>query len=169
MNHINNTVASVQSAVYHSPLGCILLEADEAGLTALRFLDRDCPESSPFPGPVLSAAAAWLDEYFAGKSPEPEFPLHLAGTPFQREVWKIIQSIPRGQTMTYGQIARQLAADRGITRMASQAVGQALSKNPVCLVIPCHRVLGSGGKLTGYAGGLERKKALLDLEGACIR
>ena len=91
-------------------------------------------------------------------------PVRLEGTAFRKAVWEILQQIPYGQTMTYGQIAEQIASERGIVRMSAQAVGGAVGHNPVSIIVPCHRVLGAGGSLTGYGGGLDRKKALLELE-----
>ncbi len=113
---------------------------------------------------VLTKALAWLNAYFAGEDPGPVPPLRLEGTAFRRRVWEVLQTIPYGQTMTYGQIARVLAEERGIERMSAQAVGGAVGHNPVSLMVPCHRVVGSKGGLTGYAGGVERKAALLELE-----
>lgn len=157
---------AAESVLYNSPLGILILEADEAGLTAVRFSPEQAPDTAVRPGPITTRAAEWLDGYFSGSCPEPDFPLNLKGTPFQKEVWAILQTIPAGKTMTYGEIARILADRRGIDRMAAQAVGQAVGKNPVCILVPCHRVLGQCQRLTGYAGGLECKKALLTLEGA---
>ena len=93
-------------------------------------------------------------------------PLHPAGTPFQRAVWDILRAIPYGQTMTYGAIAAQLAAQRGVPRVSAQAVGGAVGRNPISILVPCHRVVGADGSLTGYAGGVDKKLALLTLEGA---
>ena len=157
---------------YQSPLGEMLLAADEAGLTGAWFqgqkyfargLDREARER---PLPVFQQAARWLDAYFSGRRPEGTPALHLIGTPFQREVWEILLSIPSGRTMTYGQIAGELAARRGLPHMSAQAVGGAVGHNPVSVIVPCHRVVGADGSLTGYAGGVERKRALLALEGA---
>lgn len=151
---------------YASPLGPILLAADETGLTGLwfegqkyfpSFLDVDYQEKET---PVLTETARWLDVYFSGKDPDILPPLHPQGSPFRQAVWNILLTIPRGQTMTYGEIARRLGVH------SAQAVGGAVGHNPISILIPCHRVVGSDGSLTGYAGGVERKARLLQLEGA---
>lgn len=151
---------------YASPLGPILLAADETGLTGLwfegqkyfpSFLGVDYQEKET---PVLTETARWLDVYFSGKDPGFLPPLHPQGSPFRQAVWNILLTIPRGQTMTYGEIARRLGVH------SAQAVGGAVGHNPISILIPCHRVVGSDGSLTGYAGGVERKGRLLQLEGA---
>ena len=114
--------------------------------------------------PIFPALRRWLDRYFAASAPEPDFALNPQGTPFQKAVWDILLQIPYGTTTTYGKIAKQLAAARNLPSMSSQAVGGAVGHNPISLLIPCHRVVGSTGKLTGYAGGLDKKKVLLRLE-----
>ena len=151
---------------YASPLGPILLAADETGLTGLWFEGQKYFPS--FSGvdyqeketPVLTETARWLDVYFSGKDPDILPPLHPQGSPFRQAVWNILLTIPRGQTMTYGEIARRLGV------RSAQAVGGAVGHNPISILIPCHRVVGSDGSLTGYAGGVERKTRLLQLEGA---
>ena len=151
---------------YASPLGPILLAADETGLTGLwfeaqkyfpSFLGVDYQEKET---PVLTETARWLDVYFSGKDPGFLPPLHPQGSPFRQTVWDILLTIPRGQTMTYGEIARRLGVH------SAQAVGGAVGHNPISILIPCHRVVGSDGSLTGYAGGFDRKTRLLQLEGA---
>ena len=151
---------------YASPLGPILLAADETGLTGLwfegqkyfpSFLGVDYQEKET---PVLTETVRWLDVYFSGKDPDILPPLHPQGSPFRQAVWNILLTIPRGQTMTYGEIARRLGVH------SAQAVGGAVGHNPISILIPCHRVVGSDGSLTGYAGGVERKARLLQLEGA---
>ena len=151
---------------YASPLGPILLAADETGLTGLwfegqkyfpSFLGVDYQEKET---PVLTETARWLDVYFSRKDPGFLPPLHPQGSPFRQTVWDILLTIPRGQTMTYGEIARRLGVH------SAQAVGGAVGHNPISILIPCHRVVGSDGSLTGYAGGVERKARLLQLEGA---
>ncbi len=146
----------------------MILAGDEIGLTGLWFegqkhfgyhLDRKDEEL-----PILTQAKEWLDIYFDGQEPSPQLPLHLIGTDFQKEVWHILLSIPYGQTTTYGDIARQIATMRKIPRMSAQAVGGAVGRNPISLIVPCHRVIGTDGSLTGYAGGIDRKLALLRLE-----
>ena len=122
---------------------------------ALQWLDTSAP-------PVLHAARRWLDDYFAGLRPDIEkIPLAPPGTPFQQRVWKMLRIIPHGGTATYGALAQRLAPPR----VAAQAVGGAVGRNPIAIIIPCHRVLGSGGALTGYAAGLDIKRRLLQHEG----
>ena len=159
---------------YESPLGRMLLAADDTGLTGLWFegqkyfarcLDRENEEKEL---PVFAEAKRWLDIYFSGKEPDFTPPLHFIGTDFQKEVWEILCAIPYGQTMTYGAIADQLAKKRGLSRMSAQAVGGAVGHNNLSIIVPCHRVVGSDGSLTGYAGGIERKTFLLNLENAKI-
>jgi methylated-DNA-[protein]-cysteine S-methyltransferase len=121
--------------------------------------------------PVLKALRSWLEAYFAGKRPPVNLPLAPAGTAFQQVIWKELRKIPYGRTASYGGIAEKLATKSGGpgNRGAPRAVGQAVGRNPVSLLIPCHRVIGSSGgknRLTGYAGGLEKKRALLELEGS---
>lgn len=151
---------------YASPLGPILLAADETGLTGLwfegqkyfpSFLGVDYQEKET---PVLTETVRWLDVYFSGKDPGFLPPLHPQSSPFRQTVWDILLTIPRGQTMTYGEIARRLGVH------SAQAVGGAVGHNPISILIPCHRVVGSDGSLTGYAGGFDRKTRLLQLEGA---
>lgn len=157
---------------YESPLGKIVIAADQIGLTGLWFegqkyfalyLDKENEEKEI---PVLTEAKRWLDIYFSGREPDFELPLHFIGSEFQNEVWEILYSIPYGKTMTYGEIAKRLAAKRGIARMSAQAVGGAVGKNEISVIVPCHRVVGSNGSLTGYAGGIAKKIELLKLEGA---
>ena len=158
---------------YDSPLGPITLAGEDGALTGLWFdgqkyfgagLPDGTPEGEP---PVFRQVRAWLDRYFRGEDPGPAPPLAPAGTVFQRAVWEVLREIPYGRTATYGQVAQ--AAGRGLGRNTSpRAAGSAVGRNPISLLIPCHRVVGAGGSLTGYAGGLERKEALLKLEGAEI-
>lgn len=160
------------TAHYDSPLGSILLAAGREGLTGLWFdgakycaarLDPDHRAGSL---PVLDETRRWLDLYFTGREPDFMPPLHMTGTDFQMAVWNILRKIPYGRTTTYGAIAKELAARRGLARMPAQAVGGAVGHNKISILIPCHRVVGSGGSLTGYAGGVDKKSALLQLEGA---
>lgn len=157
---------------YQSPLGEILLAADEKGLTGLWFkgqkyfalyLDKEHEEKNLS---VLKDAKRWLDIYFSGKEPNFKLPLHFTGSPFQNEVWEILYSIPYGKTMTYGEIAQILAKKKGLVQMSAQAVGCAVGRNEISIIVPCHRVVGSSGSLTGYAGGINKKIELLKLEGA---
>lgn len=147
-----------------SPLGTLLLAASDAGLCGLYF-----DEHKYFVGPqewtrddghpVLRQAATQVDEYFAGARKTFDLPLDLRGTPFQQAVWKALQELPFGATCTYQEIARRITNPRAI-----RAAGTAIGRNPVSIVVPCHRVLGASGDLSGYAGGLERKRFLLALE-----
>ncbi|MCM1324019.1 MAG: methylated-DNA--[protein]-cysteine S-methyltransferase [Acetobacter sp.] len=157
---------------YLSPLGEILLAADDVGLTGLWFegqkyftlsLDKEHKEKDLA---IFSVAKRWLDIYFSGKEPDFKLPLHFTGSLFQNEVWEILSSIPYGKTMTYGQIAQILAQKRKIERMSAQAVGGAVGHNKISIIVPCHRVIGTSGSLTGYAGGISKKIELLKLEGA---
>ena len=146
--------------VIRTPLGPMLLEEREGAVTALRFAAED--EDSLLPPPETELAKrteAWLRAYFAGKNPAVDLPLAPAGTAFQRRVWQACCGVPYGETRSYGELARKIGC------RSARAIGAALGKNPVWLLIPCHRIVGSGGGLTGYAGGLERKRALLKLEG----
>ena len=159
-------------STYDSPLGEIVLAADEAGLAGLWFtgqkyfglhLDGNAIEGET---DAIKAAKEWLNEYFAGHEPAVKVPLHYTGTDFQNEVWDILCSIPYGQTMTYGEIAQEMAKRRGKKHMSAQAVGGAVGHNEISLIVPCHRVVGANGSLTGYAGGISKKVELLKLEGA---
>ena len=156
-------------ATYDSPMGTMLLAASDRGLAGVWFVgQRHGPDSSswrPDPEhPVLRQAIAQLTAYFAGERVDFDLPLDLqAGTPFQQSVWDALRSIPRGGTTSYADLARRLGRPQ-----AARAIGAAVGRNPVSIVVPCHRVLGTGGALTGYAGGLERKTALLQLEGALM-
>lgn len=113
---------------------------------------------------VFDRTQEWLDLYFSGCEPDFAPPLSAKGTPFQEMVWEILRKIPYGKVISYGEIARQIAEKKGIGSMSAQAVGGAVGRNPVAIIVPCHRVVGSDGKLTGYAGGLDKKEALLKLE-----
>lgn len=155
---------------YHSPLGEILIAADDIGLTGLWFegqkyyalhLDKENQEQET---QILKDTKRWLDIYFSGQEPNFKLPLHFTGTDFQNEVWEILCSIPYGKTTTYGKIANILAKRKGLERMSAQAVGGAVGHNEISIIVPCHRVVGSQGSLTGYAGGIDKKISLLKLE-----
>ena len=120
------------------------------------------------PLPVFDRTAAWLDIYFDGRIPDFTPKIALNDTDFRREVWDILLTIPYGQTMTYGEIAAIIAQKRGTASISAQTVGGAVGRNPISIIVPCHRVIGANGSLTGYAGGIERKAALLRLEGIAI-
>lgn len=155
---------------YQSPIGKMLLAADEIGLTGVWFdkqkyfarsLGKEWEEKEQ---EVLRDTKKWFDIYFLGNEPKFSVPLHLIGTPFQMEVWEILLTIPYGKTMTYGEIAKKIAVRRGMERMSAQAVGGAVGQNPIGVIVPCHRVIGAKGSLTGYAGGIDKKIKLLQLE-----
>lgn len=153
---------------YDSPLGPLLLTAEGSALTGLWMDTQPQPKwemAQTDSLPVFSAVRDWLDRYFRGEAPSTEpIPLHPAGTAFQKQVWEHLSCIPYGQTVTYGDIAKELAWRTGKPKMSAQAVGQAVGRNPISILIPCHRVVGAGGKLTGYAGGLDKKIWLLHHE-----
>lgn len=113
---------------------------------------------------IIKKVIKWLDMYFNGKNPKIDFKIKLSGTDFQIEVWKLLKSISYGMTDTYGNLAKKLAIKRNRKKMSPQAVGNAISKNPISIIIPCHRVIGSNGNLIGYAGGIDLKKQLLEIE-----
>lgn len=155
---------------YASPLGNLLLAADDMGLTGLWFegqkyfalgLDKEQKETEI---PFFENIRQWLDLYFSGKNPAFSVPLHFTGTAFQNAVWEILCAIPYGQTTTYGNIAKQIATQKGLPRMSAQAIGGAVSHNRIAMIVPCHRVVGANGSLTGYAGGMDKKIQLLQLE-----
>ena len=173
MNHI---------AHYDSPLGDITLVSDGQALTGLWFLTSSVSDNKVFGSPsgcdgqphfgstigtqatlpaelpIFDEARRWLDIYFSGREPDFMPPLLLRGTSFQQRVWEALLTIPYGQTVTYGELAHQLGC------RSAQAVGGAVGRNPIAIIVPCHRIVGTNGSLTGYAGGLDRKRALLQLE-----
>ena len=155
---------------YASPLGGILLAADGIGLTGLwfdgqKYFARDLPvERTEQETSVLTEAKRWLDVYFDGREPDFMPPLHPIGSAFRQSVWEILLQIPYGKTMTYGEIARRLTEKQGLSKMSAQAVGGAVGPNKISIIIPCHRVVGTNGSLTGYAGGIDKKGKLLELE-----
>ena len=155
---------------YNSPLGGITMAADGTVLTGLwldgqKYFGDTLPEAYEEKRlPVFDEAKRWLDLYFQGKAPDFTPPLSLQSTPFREAVWKILLTIPYGQTMTYGEIAGMIAKQKGISRMSAQAVGGAVGHNPISIIVPCHRVVGTNGSLTGYAGGIDKKVKLLTLE-----
>ncbi len=157
---------------YDSPLGAILLASDGTGLTGSwfggekYFADNLPAEHAERETPILADAKRWLDIYFSGREPDFMPPLHPIGSPFRQAVWEILLRIPYGQTVTYGEIARLLAKKHGLAKMSAQAVGGAVGHNEISVIIPCHRVVGTNGSLTGYAGGIDKKVKLLELEHA---
>lgn len=154
---------------YASPLGGITLSANGQGLTGLWF-DGQRHFGSSLAGAVEGSnahtedARRWLDIYFSGREPEFTPALSLSGTPFQLLIWEELKRIPYGRTVTYGALADIAAKKLGYKKMSPQAVGGAVSRNPVSIIVPCHRVIGAGGSLTGYAAGTETKRGLLALE-----
>ena len=160
------------TAHYESPLGGITLSSDGEVLLGLWFDGQKffaatlAPDYEERALPVFDLAKRWLEVYFSGRDPGFTPPLRMNGTAFRRAVWEILLAIPFGRTMTYGEIAAELARREGVARMSAQAVGGAVGHNPISLIVPCHRVIGADGSLTGYGGGLERKRRLLALEGA---
>ncbi len=155
---------------YDSPLGKIMLTSDGQAITGVRFEKRTAFEADPDKNrikketPVFIEAKIWMDIYFAGRNPGKIPLLRLDGTEFRKKVWKILLTIPYGRTVTYGEIAAAIMKETGQKKMSAQAIGGAVGHNPVPLFCPCHRVVGAGGNLTGYAGGIDRKQALLALE-----
>ena len=158
----------IYTAHYTSPLGGITLASDGMALAGLYFDgERDFPDLSTARKkdlPVFGEAMRWLDLYFAGREPDFSPALNHTVTAFQQAEWAILRTIPYGETTTYGAIAHRLEEDTG-KRMSAQAVGGAVGRNPISILIPCHRVIGADGSLTGYAGGLDKKEYLLALEG----
>lgn len=152
---------------YASPLGDILLTGDGEALTGLWFEGQaHAPAAAREEKrlPVFDEALRWLDRYFDGQDPGAPPPIRPEGTAFRRDVWALLLTIPYGQTLTYGELAARLAKQRGLPRLSARAVGGAVGRNPIALMVPCHRVIGADGRLVGYAGGLDRKARLLALE-----
>ena len=159
---------------YKSPLGVITIVSNETQVTGIWF-ENSRFFSKALSGKYINQATAaaeqavhWLDIYFNNKIPDFTPPLLLNGTDFRMTVWKMLLDIPYGKTVSYGDIAKAIAKRRGIEKMSAQAVGNAVGHNPISIIVPCHRVVGSNGGLTGYSGGIERKKALLDIESNVI-
>lgn len=157
---------------YDSPLGGITLSGKEAALTGLwfdgqKYFGDTLPKKyEEQPLPIFEQTVRWLDIYFSGQAPDFTPPLCMETTPFRKAVWKIMLTIPFGKTMTYGKIAEKIAQQKGLSHMSAQAVGGAVGHNSISLIIPCHRVVGTNGSLTGYAGGIDKKVQLLKLEKA---
>ena len=166
----------IYTASYSSPLGDMLLAVKDGALVGLWF------EGQKYYGAAISDAVPkdddktsvkvkrWLDRYFAGKRPDAaELALAPAGSDFRQAVWAVLRKLPYGKTISYGDIARTLAKREGFGQVSARAVGGAVAHNPVSVIIPCHRVVGSDGKLTGYAGGIDKKIKLLELEGVDVK
>lgn len=168
MSHVTESIhaACTAQCTVASPLGPVLLARTAKGLAGVWFEGQkhhpgllDAPEQQN--DPLLRKAATQLKRYFSGESTTFDLPLDLLGTPFQQSVWRALLTIPAGSTQTYGGIAQGVASAKAV-----RAVGGAVGRNPVSVIVPCHRVVGADGSLTGYAGGVDRKLALLALEGA---
>ncbi len=162
---------AVYTTTYASPIGRLTLASDGKSITGLWTQDQAhfgaglTDSAQPKDLPVFQATARWLDAYFAGKDPGKRPPLAPQGSPFRQAVWQALLEIPHGKTITYGDIARHLSASTGKSA-SPRAVGGPVGHNPISILIPCHRVVGKDGSLTGYAGGIDAKKQLLALEGA---
>ena len=162
----------IYTCKYKSPLGEILLAADEIGLTGLwfegqKYFANTLPDERILQETeILAETKKWLDIYFSGEKPTFTPPLHPAGSTFRQAVWQLLLQIPYGQTITYGEIARRMAEVKKVPRMSAQAVGGAVGHNEISIIIPCHRVVGTNGSLTGYGGGIDKKISLLNLEHA---
>lgn len=157
---------------YDSPLGGITLASDGEALVGLwfdgqkYFADTLGDDHEERHLPIFDEADRWLDTYFGGEEPDFTPKLHMRTTSFRKLVWEILLTIPYGQTMTYGEIAQRASRRMGLSHMSAQAVGGAVGHNAISLIVPCHRVVGANGSLTGYAGGIAIKQRLLQLEGA---
>lgn len=155
---------------YPSPIGLLTLMSEDDVLTGVYYpgqINKDNPHYEKVQineVPVLQKTSLWLDAYFKGENPEIDFEYHASGTEFREQVWEELTKIPYGETVTYGSIAQKIAKLRGKTKMSAQAVGGAVGSNPISIIIPCHRVVGHNRKLTGYGGGLDNKRYLLQCE-----
>lgn len=161
----------IHTAYYDAPYGRYVMAAEDGALTGLwlegqKYFPSDLPEPSGEEAEIFVRTRRWLDAYFAGRQPEVSaLPIAPRGSAFAQSVWQLLLEIPYGQTVTYGQLAKRLAEQRGLPQLSAQAVGGAVGHNPISVIIPCHRVLGAKKRLTGYAGGLDVKTFLLKLEG----
>ena len=161
----------IHTAFYDAPYGRYVMAAEDGALTGLwltgqKYFPSDLPEPSGAEPEIFTQTRRWLDAYFGGRQPDVSaLPLVPKGSAFAQSVWQLLLEIPYGQTVTYGQLAKRLAEQRGLPHMSAQAVGGAVGHNPISILIPCHRVLGAKNQLTGYAGGLDVKTFLLTLEG----
>lgn len=168
---MRQTESNTYIQFYHSPLGELVMSSNGSKLTGLGLASQQAAGaaiagSRPQEKSLLifQETARWLDSYFRGRAPSFTPKLKLSGSDFQKRVCEIMLTIPFGKTVTYGEIAAQIARERGISRMSAQAVGGAVGANPILIIVPCHRVIGAGGNLTGYGAGIERKIQLLKLE-----
>ncbi|MBQ7410701.1 MAG: methylated-DNA--[Clostridia bacterium] len=157
---------------YNSEIGNIIIVSDGENLTGLWFEGQkhflNLFEEQEEELEIFTKTKRWLDIYFSGKKPEFSIPVIFSGTEFRVKVWNILKEIPYGEVITYGDIAKRLAEEKGIKKMSAQAVGAAVGHNPISIIVPCHRVIGNNNNLTGYAGGLDKKKRLLEIEGIDI-
>lgn len=157
---------------YKSPIGDITMASDGGSICGLWFNGQKYfastvkGETEERELPVFEQTKKWLDIYFSGKEPDFTPKLSLNGSEFRRSVWDILLTIPYGSVITYGEIAKLISQKNGVTKMSAQAVGGAVGHNPVSIIVPCHRVVGTNGNLTGYAGGIDKKISLLKLEKA---
>ena len=158
---------------YHSPVGALTIASDEKNIVGL-WLDSQKYYMDVLAGKtyqeketeVIKLAKNWLDRYFNGEKPTiDELPIEFIGSDFRVQVWKMLSEIPYGKVITYGDIAKRIAEQKGTPKMSAQAVGGAVGRNPISIIIPCHRVVGADGSLTGYSGGVRIKTKLLELEG----
>lgn len=170
MKNIENIENMKYINKYNSPLGEITLLINENRITGLWFVDQKYypkdleKEYKEKETDLTKKVKEWLDKYFEGENPDFEIPIDLKGTEFQKEVWKILCTIPYGTTITYGDISKIYSKEKGIKSMSAQAIGSAVGRNRISIIVPCHRVIGKDGSLTGYAGGIEKKEVLLNLE-----
>lgn len=162
--------------IYNSPIGKLTIASNEENIIGL-WLDKqkyymDVLKDKEYiekETEVIKLAKKWLDKYFNNEKPEiKELPIEFIGSNFRKDVWKILAEIPYSEVITYGDIAKKIAKQKGIKTMSAQAVGGAVGHNPISIIIPCHRVVGNDGSLTGYAGGIENKIKLLEFEGVKI-
>lgn len=158
--------------IYHSPVGKITIASNEKNIVGL-WIDKqkyymDVLQDKEYQEKetdIIKLAKKWLDKYFNKENPKiDELPIEFIGSDFRKQIWKILAEIPYGKVVTYGDIAKQVAKQKGVKIMSAQAVGGAVGHNPISIIIPCHRVVGANGSLTGYAGGIEIKTKLLELE-----
>ncbi len=165
-------MSTTYTCTVETPLGAMTAAAEQDALIGLWFIgQRHYPAASAHwmndpAQPVFASLRLALARYFAGEQESEDVPLAPLGTSFQMAVWDALRRIPYGRTVTYGDLAREIARARGLGSMSAQAIGGAVGHNPITILIPCHRVVGADGSLTGYAGGLDRKEALLQLEGS---
>ena len=161
---------TIYTTRYASPLGALLLAADKTGLIGVWFEGQKhfgetlIGDIVPEKNHAICQAETWLDTYFSGKEPDFTPEIHMIGSEFRKQVWHLLLKISYGQTMSYGDIARKMAAEKSMPQISAQAVGGAVGHNPISIIVPCHRVIGANGNLTGYAGGIARKSKLLALE-----